>query len=439
MPKKSSKNPPAKSGNTATVSESTIASPSAPPPAPDSSPAPVSSPAPYKPITDDVSIERLVGLAKDSPPDSALGIVWKHAYEEAHQNGRKEVLRDLRKKLEEKYKEGKKEGMKEGKEGYYGKGIVRGEYDEQERWKAAGHGQHCRAVAACLKHSETQTDPPAIATTSVSTQTSPHVAHTSPLTTPTIQKSHHTTRTPSLATSSTQTDQISTTTSFISTQMDKPDTITTDASNQTDPSVTTIISVQTAAQPAPSTSYSTSGTQTSTLYTWHPTTNVIVQTDSVSTQSNGHINKLPSSSLTPVSAISPASPATVGTESETTRSQNVQTGCPARLATPQSPELLRHRKNSKNSPTSEISSKSTDFSSQTPSLVIPDPQTPATTTPALETRQKPNNFTPKVENFEKSPIITKMTSKIPSSSIIGPTDGVTRVYASPETPDNVIF
>ena len=112
MPKKSSKNSPAKSGNTvntATVSESTTASPSAP------SPAPVSSPAPYKPITDDISIERLVGLAKDSPPDSALGIVWKHAYNEGYQNGRKEVLQNLGRKLEENFREGEKEGIIKGR------------------------------------------------------------------------------------------------------------------------------------------------------------------------------------------------------------------------------------------------------------------------------------------------------------------------------------
>ena len=79
----------------------------------------------------------------------------------------------------------------------------------------------------------------------------------------------------------------------------------------------------------------------------------------------------------------------------------------------------------KNSRYSEITAILGDFSSQTPSLVVPNPQTPSTTTPALEMCQKPNNLTPKVENFENSPIITKTTSKIPSSSTIGPTDEVT--------------
>jgi hypothetical protein len=146
-------------GNTATVSTTV--------------PPSVTSPAPYKPITDDVSIERLVGLAKDSQPDSALGIVWRHAYEEGYQNGRKEVLQNLGRKLEEKFKEGEKEGVKKGRELYYGKGIVRGEYDEHERWKTAGHGQRCFVATTHLEDSETQTDPPAVTITSVFTQTNP--------------------------------------------------------------------------------------------------------------------------------------------------------------------------------------------------------------------------------------------------------------------------
>jgi len=36
---------------------------------------------------DNMSIERLVGLAKDSPPDSVLGIVWRYAFEEGKRIG----------------------------------------------------------------------------------------------------------------------------------------------------------------------------------------------------------------------------------------------------------------------------------------------------------------------------------------------------------------
>ena len=56
-------------------------------------------PAPYKPITDTVSIERLVGLAKDSLPDSALGIVCCHAYEDGYENGRISLLQNLKKEI----------------------------------------------------------------------------------------------------------------------------------------------------------------------------------------------------------------------------------------------------------------------------------------------------------------------------------------------------
>jgi hypothetical protein len=130
-------------------------------------------PSPYKPITDTVSIERLVGLAKDSPPDSALGIVWRRAYEEGYENGRKSLLQNLEKKLKEKFEEGQKEGIEKSKERYYGKGIVKGEYEEHERWKAAGHGQLCFVPIAILEDSGTQTDLPATSTTSVSVQTNP--------------------------------------------------------------------------------------------------------------------------------------------------------------------------------------------------------------------------------------------------------------------------
>ena len=82
-------------------------------------PAPTSSPSTYTPITDDISIERLVGLARDSPHDSALGIVWQHAFEEGKKIG---------------YSEGAKlfegvdisEGMKMAAERGYEKGIEAG-------------------------------------------------------------------------------------------------------------------------------------------------------------------------------------------------------------------------------------------------------------------------------------------------------------------------
>ena len=67
----------------------------------------------------------------------------KCAYDKGYNNGRKAILQNLGKKLEEKIKEGQKEGIKIGKEKYYGKGIVVGECEEHNRWKAAGDGERC--------------------------------------------------------------------------------------------------------------------------------------------------------------------------------------------------------------------------------------------------------------------------------------------------------
>ena len=100
-------------------------------------------------------------------------MVWKHAYEEAYQNGRREVLQNLKKKLEEKYKEGEAEGVKKGREKYYGKGIVVGELNEHRRWKAAGHSDRCFTPAAIQNNAGTQTDTSVTITATVSTQTCP--------------------------------------------------------------------------------------------------------------------------------------------------------------------------------------------------------------------------------------------------------------------------
>lgn len=121
-------------------------------------------------------------------------------------------------------KEKFKEGEKEGKDLYYGKGIVRGEYNKHERWKAAGHGNHCFTPTAILDNTGTQTcptkleiaetntntsvdtqsDPPDASTVSIHIQTSPYnacqcthpltvsTAQTGPITTTTLNSVQHT-------------------------------------------------------------------------------------------------------------------------------------------------------------------------------------------------------------------------------------------------------
>jgi len=90
----------------------------------------------YKPITDDISVERLVGLAKDSPRDSALGIVWRHAFEEGRKTG---------------YTEGAKlfEGadISEITKTAVEQGIEIGRNREKCAWGAAGHSTICITVA----------------------------------------------------------------------------------------------------------------------------------------------------------------------------------------------------------------------------------------------------------------------------------------------------
>jgi len=92
-----------------------------------------------------------VGLAKDSPPDSALGIVWRHAFEEGRKNG---------------YSEGAKlfEGadVNEISKVAAERGIEIGQNWEKCAWGAAGHSTKCITVARPPRGVAVQTenDPP---------------------------------------------------------------------------------------------------------------------------------------------------------------------------------------------------------------------------------------------------------------------------------------
>jgi hypothetical protein len=119
---------------------------STPAPAPSTPPIPAPTSTSHQPITDDASIERLIGLAKDSPPDSPLGIVWRYAFEE----GRKFV-------------DGMEisEVLKTGVERGYKKGIEDGRAQEKCAWSAAGHNTTCITVARPPRGVAVQTDEPA--------------------------------------------------------------------------------------------------------------------------------------------------------------------------------------------------------------------------------------------------------------------------------------
>ena len=136
---------------------------SAPAPLPISSvptpPTSASSSSSYKPITDDASIERLIGLAKDSPPDSALGIVWRHAFEEGKRIGYSEGAQMVDGiDINEVLRTGVEKGIEKGIE----RGIEIGRDREKRAWGAAGHSNVCITVARPPRGVAVQTenDPP---------------------------------------------------------------------------------------------------------------------------------------------------------------------------------------------------------------------------------------------------------------------------------------
>ena len=68
---------------------------------------------------DDTLIERLISLAKDSPPDSALGIVWRCAFEKGKKIGFSEGAKfvdgiDIDEVLKTGFEKGNKSGIETG-------------------------------------------------------------------------------------------------------------------------------------------------------------------------------------------------------------------------------------------------------------------------------------------------------------------------------------
>ena len=402
MAKKSLKHQskPANTANSKNLSmESTTDEPSAEESAPniitatlaDSPPVSISSPSSYKPITDAVSIKRLVTLAKDSPPDSALGIVWKYAYEEAYQNGRKEVLQNLGKKLEEKFKEGEKEGIKKGKEKHYRKGIVIGECEEHKRWVAAGHSQRCFAPVAFLESTGVQTD-------SMMSPTS--LAATSQART-FVENGVDTHLTPTIAVS-TQTTALTVTA-----------TLTTSISTQTDPPAAATLSISTQTNPTTVAAAS----QSSEPYEIRKNSKIGI-TSEIPPRIIVFSSKTPS-----ISASESPTPSPITTAFETR---------------PEITHFAQKHKKVENSSHNKNPKNTCSFSSPTPSIIVSNSTTSSTAITALETRLETTDFAQKHEKVEKSPISTKSTLEIPELSVIGPGNDATRAYASPATPYDVV-
>ena len=132
---------------------------------------PTSPVTPHPPVSDDImhpaSIERLIGLAKDSPPNSPLGIVWRHAFEEGKGIGYSEGTR-LVNGLE--VNEITRIGVERGIE----RGIEIGRDRERRIWDAAGHSNTCITVARPPRGIAVQTEDPLprfIATAAVQVET----------------------------------------------------------------------------------------------------------------------------------------------------------------------------------------------------------------------------------------------------------------------------
>ena len=122
-----------------------------------------------------------------------------------------------------------------------------------------------------------------------------------------------------------------------------------------------------------------------------------------------------------------------------TTSVSTQTNPTTFAAMSQSLMLSENAKKHTDSLCSENLSKITVFSSPTRSPTSLNSPAPSTTAPALETRQKTVEFTPKVEKVDFPSNSTNSTPKTPSSSILERTDDVTRDYASPETHNDVVL
>jgi hypothetical protein len=210
-----------------------------------------------------------------------------------------------------------------------------------------------------------------------------------------------------------------------------PKVDTTNAGTQTDTPTTTATSVS---------------TQTSTLHTTgHPTTDAFVQTNPTCTQTSCHnVNlKHPLSSPTHTSVIPSASTATIGIQTETITSQHHGIGSPTLVATSHSLGFSGNRKKLEISTTkaitSENSQNTTIFSPPKPSVTSSDSTTLLTTTPALETRQKTAECSPKVENVDFSPYFTKTTPQTPSLSTCEHSGNMPRVHSSQQAPNNTFI
>lgn len=115
-------------------------------------------------IANKEDIKKFLRFAATTPEGANLIYLWKRAYDEGYQNGRKAVLQDLGRKMEEKFEEGVQKGMNLGREEGYT--VAKEGFDGIIRKLEAREAPKIGTRDAC-----TQMDSPATFSTSVSTQT----------------------------------------------------------------------------------------------------------------------------------------------------------------------------------------------------------------------------------------------------------------------------
>ena len=112
------------------------------------------------------NFKKFLKFAATTPEGENLVYLWKHAYEDGFENGRKSLLQDLGREMAEKFEEGVEKGMDLGREEGYT--IAKEAFDKMVMKLKTREAPKASTVDA-----NAQTDPPAITTMSISTQTNP--------------------------------------------------------------------------------------------------------------------------------------------------------------------------------------------------------------------------------------------------------------------------
>jgi hypothetical protein len=116
-------------------------------------------------------VKKFLTLASTTSEGKNLECLWRRAYEEGCEKGRKSLLRNLERKLEEKFEEGVERGMNLGREEGYT--VAKEAFDDIIKTVKARE-----VLKVNTTDTSSQTGTSATTTASISIQTGPHVIHT---------------------------------------------------------------------------------------------------------------------------------------------------------------------------------------------------------------------------------------------------------------------